>query len=249
MVGIDLHGEKDAQALLLRATASGAASPSSPASAAYTPSFPGRVLQSLTPACDNDSSILKGCEPLAIEAPPAGRANDESKALIAVDTSAEHKALVVQGDESEKKGEETRAGAAYDPVVQYRTVGNDTQSAAVSKGTYLLCPEALSIQPSLVGEVRVKRERGEDGQASASAKRLRRTLGLPSPASPSALTTTASPPPSKLALAANDQLLLWVPSSEVDVASSTNASDRTAGRADLVQISCQISSIDPVYRA
>ena len=252
MVGIDLKGEgggvggDQLHALLPHAVTPAGFVP---------PSFPGRVLQSLKDGgvgggCPGNDSAVAPCEPLAIEAPPPS-----SRALIAVDTSADHKALVVQGEEAPdvQLVKEESSASLYDPVRQYTTAGmaNGTNVHAQAKSTYLLCPDAVSIQPTLVREVRVKRERdgGEREGGSASAKRLRRTLGLPSPPSPSAL--TASAPPStqaKLALAPNDHLLLWIPSAHL-LNTSSEPSDAAGSSAGLVQISCQVSSIEPVLRA
>ena len=278
MVGIDLH-RGDKEAALILAAGGGAAGGAAAAlpSQAFAHPFTSRVLQSLRDSDSNESGSR--AEPLAIEPPPSPSArlpaSPSSRALIAVDTSAEHKALVVKEEEERAGAAALSASRVYDSGLQYRT-GNGSEELKTSNKTYLLCPDAMSIRPMLVSDVQVKRERqdGEDDGSSsragsASAKRLRRTLGLPSPDSVAsssfssvATTSGAAPSPAsgsaKLSLAANDHLLLWLPSSDLDMtqtgsssSGSVNASSGAAeaGKPELVQISCQISSIQPVFRA
>ena len=286
LVGIEFHSDSDRQ--LLVASVNSRSSSSSPT---YTPPFAGRLLQSLR----DSNSLLSGDvalkrEPLAIEPPRTlSHQQQQSLALVPVDSSADNRALVVKDEhnEAESTAERSEQHKLYEPFAPYRTHNLTDELPASSaaggdgRARYVLCADATAIQPLIVdagGSVGAKRRGvaslsgGADllHNASRTAKRLRRSLGLPAPVSPTAVAfagdpDTAASEPSKLALSKDDQLLLWLPSAQLQLplaAQSPNSSDpaaaaeespaqqaATADMADMVQVRCQVQALSYVSRA
>ena len=303
LVGIDFHSDSDSQ--LLVPSASSRASSSSPT---YTPPFAGRLLQSLRESNSllPPGEVAVKQEPLAIEPPPAlsqqqpaqsEQPHQASLALVTVDSSADNRALVVKDEHSDVVAPAERGGQhkLYEPFASYRThnvtfaASNGSAAGARSDGSsgsgrphYVLCADAATIQPSVVevgsGEKRRDVERLNEADESRTAKRLRKSLGLPAAVSPSAVAfaNVAGPDadiaePSKLTLGLDDQLLLWLPSAQLQLPSqptqpqSHNASAASTAAAatlrrsqpqpepessaDMVQVRCQVQSLSYVSRA
>ena len=289
LVGIDFHADSESQLLV----PSGSSRSNSPT---YTPPFPGRLLQSLRENSNllpEDVTARVKKEPLAIEPPPTPvpqpQQQPQSLALVTVDSSADNRALVI-ADEHSKDAAETSAEVKgqhklYEPFAPYRT-HNVTSDSTVARAAgedvrsqYVLCADATAIQPLVVdaGSGEKRRAAGslnEDEEMSRTAKRLRKSLGLPAPASsapassaPSALAFANvehadTAPSSKVALHKDDQLLLWLPSAQLQLdahtppqphernTSATAAPSSVAvADSDMVQVRCQVQSLSYVSRA
>ena len=288
LVGIDFHPDIDSQ--LPVATAGTRSS-----SPTYTPPFAGRLLQSLRESnslLTEDISAKK--EPLAIEPPPHSSLQQQqqlpSLALVTVDSSADNRALVVKDEQSgvEPVTERGEQHKLYEPLAPYRTHNVTSQSSVMDSASgdsrlqYVLCADATAIQPLIVeaGVGEKRREREVDGSseadellslpaASRTAKRLRKSLGLPAPVSPSAIAfshvanTESAADPSKVALGLDDQLLFWLPSAQLQLperahtqphnataaAAAPSRQPAAVEEADMVQVRCQVQSLSYVSRA
>ncbi|MCJ1297011.1 hypothetical protein MMC34_008580 [Xylographa carneopallida] len=294
LVGIEFAADKDSQ-LMMAPAGSRSSSPT------YTPPFAGRLLQSLrdrNPLLPDDVAVKK--EPLAIEPPRASLSQppaqpQPSLALVAVDSSADNRALVVQdehGDGEPAAAEHSGRRALYEPAAPYRTHNVTSEPTApeaaggATRSQYMLCADATPIQPVIVDAGRGEKRRvssslsaaeldvdaraallsDDEAAASRTAKRLRKSLGLPAPLSPSALAIAtgdsggsgarASLSP-KVALHADDQLLLWLPSAQLQLPHQQSGQHNgtapqqveEAAEAGMVQVRCQVQSLEYVSRA